>query len=64
MNEKREALQRLKQNSSEKEAELLSEVKRLKERSLKDKAELEKALEKPKEVNVQTFGSKAQARAD
>lgn len=46
LSEKREALQRLKQASSEKEAELLSEVKRLKERAARDKAELERALEK------------------
>lgn len=64
MSEKREALQHLKHASSEKEAELLSEVKQLKERSVKDKAELEKALEKAKEVNVHTFVSEAQASAD
>lgn len=45
LHEKREELQRLKQASGEKEAELLSEVKRLKERAAKDKAELEKAKE-------------------
>lgn len=57
LSEKREALQRLKQASSEKEAELLSEVKRLKERSAKDKAELERALEKAGEAAPQTSGS-------
>lgn len=59
LNEKREALQGLKRANSEKEAELLSEVRRLKEQSLKDKAELEKALEKAKEVNAHSPGSKA-----
>lgn len=50
MNEKKEELQGLKKASSEKEAELLSEVRRLKEQSLRDKAELEKAVERAKEV--------------
>lgn len=55
------ALQGLSRASSEKEAELLSEVKRLKEQSLKDRAELEKALEKAKEVNGRTLASKGHA---
>lgn len=54
LNEKKDALQGLKKDSSEREAELLSEVKRLKEQALKDRAELDKALEKAKEVTVQT----------
>uniref|UniRef100_A0A674NLQ5 Cingulin b n=1 Tax=Takifugu rubripes TaxID=31033 RepID=A0A674NLQ5_TAKRU len=49
LNEKKEELQGLKRASSEKEAELLSEVRRLKEQSLRDKAELEKAVERAKE---------------
>lgn len=52
MNDKKEELQGLEKASSEKEAELLSEVRRLKERSLRDKAELEKAVERAKEVTA------------
>uniref|UniRef100_A0A674P798 Cingulin b n=1 Tax=Takifugu rubripes TaxID=31033 RepID=A0A674P798_TAKRU len=59
LNEKKEELQGLKRASSEKEAELLSEVRRLKEQSLRDKAELEKAVERAKEVTAHTFRSKA-----
>lgn len=59
LNGKKEELQGLKRASSEKEAELLSEVRRLKEQSLRDKAELEKAVERAKEVTAHTFRSKA-----
>lgn len=59
LNEKKEELQGLKKASSEKEAELLSEVRRLKEQSLRDKAELERAVERAKEVTAHTLGGKA-----
>lgn len=59
LNKKKEELQGLKKASSEKEAELQSEVRRLKEQSLRDKAELEKAAERAKEVTALTPGSRA-----
>lgn len=62
LNEKKEELQGLKKASSEKEAELLSEVRRLKEQSLRDKAELERAVERAKEVTAHTLGGKARQR--
>lgn len=50
LDEKREALQGLRRESRDKEAELLSEISWLKEQSQKDKVELERAVEKAKEV--------------
>uniref|UniRef100_A0A665WYI3 Cingulin-like n=1 Tax=Echeneis naucrates TaxID=173247 RepID=A0A665WYI3_ECHNA len=50
LDKKTEALESLKKERGEREAELLSEISRLKEQSQKDKAELEKALEEAKEV--------------
>lgn len=64
LNEKKEALQGLKKDSSEREAELLSEVKRLKEQSLKDRAELDKALERAKEVTAETRERRSKVTSD
>uniref|UniRef100_A0A665WYZ6 Cingulin-like n=1 Tax=Echeneis naucrates TaxID=173247 RepID=A0A665WYZ6_ECHNA len=52
LDKKTEALESLKKERGEREAELLSEISRLKEQSQKDKAELEKALEEAKESSA------------
>ncbi|XP_028254337.1 cingulin isoform X2 [Parambassis ranga] len=56
LDRKNEALETLKKASTEKEAELQSEMGRLKEQFQKEKAELEKALDKAKESSAGSIG--------